>query len=134
MFQTPPMQIQTSITPFLLVANAAEAVLFYEAAFGAVQRERHELPGNKLIAKLAVDNSEFWVADEEPDYGNFAPAKFGGSPVRMILVTAAPELVFEAALQKGAQPLCAVRVEHSWKIGRLLDPSGHLWEIGHPLP
>ena len=128
------MPIQTSITPFLLVANATEAVLFYLAAFGATVSERHDLPDGKLIAKLTVDTGEFWVADEEPAYGNFGPAKFGGSPVRMILVTADPEQVFEAAMQNGAQSLCAVRNEHAWKIGRLLDPSGHLWEIGHPLP
>lgn len=127
------MSIHTSITPFLLVANAAEAVRFYQSAFAAVIRERHDLPDGKLIAKLAVDGSEFWVADEEPAYGNFGPAKYGGSPIRMILVTATPETVFDTALQHGAQTLCEVRVEHAWKIGRLLDPSGHLWEIGHPL-
>ena len=57
----------------------------------------------------------------------------GGGPIRMILTVANPEQIFAQALAAGATEIFPVGVEHGWKLGRLVDPFGLHWEIGHPV-
>lgn len=123
---------QLQIVPFLTVHNASEAVDFYVKALGATELVKYANEG-KTTAKLNIGNSIFWVGDEEQEYGNYSPTTIGGSPVRMILTTPDPDTIFDNALSSGAQQICPVTVEESWKIGKLRDPYGHIWEIGCPL-
>ena len=51
----------------------------------------------------------------------------------MILTVADPDLLFARALEAGASLVYPVGEQHGWKLGRLVDPFGHHWEIGHPL-
>jgi PhnB protein len=51
----------------------------------------------------------------------------------MILTTAAPDALFDQALKAGATQIFPVGEEHGWRLGRLVDPFGLHWEIGHPL-
>jgi PhnB protein len=57
----------------------------------------------------------------------------GGSSVRIILTVADPDSMFSRALAAGASPVYPVSEEHDWRIGRVVDPFGHHWEIGRPL-
>lgn len=126
-------RVTTSVFPFLTVNNGAKAVEFYATAFGAIVPERYDLPDGKVMARLEINGAVFWTGDEEAEFGNHSPLKFGGSPVRIILTIDDPETVFAKALSAGATPICPVTIEESWKIGKLQDPFGHIWEIGHPL-
>ena len=122
-----------TITPFLTVENAANALEFYTAAFGARVLERHDMPGGKITARIAIGGAEVFVGDEEPEFENFSPSTIGGSPVRIVLTVDDPDAMFTRALEAGATQICPVTTEESWRIGKLADPFGHIWEIGHPL-
>ena len=123
----------TTITPFLVVPSGATAVEFYKTAFGAHELVRYDTPDGRLIARIAIDGAELWLGDEEPEFNNFSPNTIGGSGVRIVLTVNDPDTIFTRAVQAGATQLCPVTTEESWRIGKLMDPFGHIWEIGHPL-
>lgn len=123
----------TTITPFLVVGSGVKAVEFYITAFDAHEFVRYDSPTGKLTSGMTIAGAEFWVGDEEPEFGNLSPTTIGGSAVRIVLIVSDPETVFSRAINAGATQICPVTTEESWKIGKLKDPFGHIWEIGHPL-
>jgi len=127
-----PVAITTTIAPWLSVRESARAVEFYKSAFGATEMFRME-DGGSVVARLAVQGAEFWLSDESPAHGNFSPQTLGGGSVRLILTVADPDAVFARALAAGATQVYAVAEEHGWRLGRVVDPFGHHWEIGRPL-
>jgi len=129
---TPAVPFSSSIAPWLTVMNSAEAVEFYKAAFGALEVFRLG-PSESTIARLSVGGAEFWVGDESPKHFNFSPESLGGSSVRIIFTVADPDAVFAQAIKAGASQVYRVHDEHGWRLGRVVDPYGHHWEIGRPL-
>lgn len=123
----------TTITPFLTVRNAAKALEFYINAFNAQVLEQHDLPNKKLTAKISVDGADLFFGDEEPEFDNVSPTAIGASPVRIILIVDDPDTVFAKALKAGAIQICPVTTEETWRIGKLKDPFGHIWEVGKEL-
>ncbi|MGB6546100.1 MAG: VOC family protein [Candidatus Acidiferrales bacterium] len=121
-----------TIAPWLSVRESLKAVEFYKSAFGAIEVYRHEGRGG-VVARLSVDGSEFWVSDESPDHRNFSPETLGGCSVRLILTVADPDAAVARAIKSGATEVWPVSEGHGWRIGRVADPYGHHWEIGHPL-
>jgi len=125
---------RTSIAPLLSVRNGAKAVEFYKAAFGARELMRVDDESGAVVARLAVDDAEFWVADESPQHFNFSPETLNGSSVRLILIVDDPDAVFERALAAGGSVVWPVEDQrYGWRVGRIADPFGHHWEIGKPL-
>ena len=122
-----------SIAPMLSVRGGAQAVKFYQAAFGASEVFRIEAPDGSVVARLAVEGAEFWVADESPEHENFSPPSLGGGTVRMILTVPDPDAMFAQAIAAGARQVVAVQDNYGWRLGRVVDPFGHHWEIGRPL-
>lgn len=123
----------TSIKPFLSVNNCVEAIDFYTAAFAATEQNRWQIADGKFSSVLQIEGAEFYVADEEPQYGNFAPTASSNISVRIILNTKNADHFFEKAIQCGAMAICPMTTEDSWRIGKLKDPFGHVWEIGYEL-
>ena len=121
------------ITPFLIVQNATKALDFYKAAFGAEVLDKYDLSDGKVTSKIGIEGAELFVGEEEPEFANFSPTTIGGSAVRIILTVDDPDAVFTRAVETGATQICPVTTEESWRIGKLKDPFGHIWEIGHPL-
>jgi PhnB protein len=117
----------------LAVRNGARAVEFYKTAFGAVQVFHQEDPGGSVVSRLSIDGAEFWLSDESPEHGNFSPDTLGGGTVRMILTVPDPDAVFARAVAAGAREVSAVTEAYEWRLGRVVDPFGHHWEIGRPL-
>jgi PhnB protein len=124
---------KTAIAPMLSVRNGAQAVEFYKAALGAVERFRVDAPDGSVVARLAVDGAEFWVADESPEHQNFSPETLGGGAVRMIMIVDDPDAVCARAVATGAKEVWAVDERYGWRLGRIVDPFGHHWEIGKEL-
>ena len=122
----------TTLAPWLHVRSSAAAVEFYKSAFGAAERYRLE-GGGGVVSRLAIGNSEFWVSDESPEHGNFSPETLNGSTLRMILIVADPDSAVEQACSVGAKIVCPVSEGHGWRVGRIVDPFGHHWEIGRPI-
>lgn len=125
--------LANSIAPWISVRNSAKAVEFYQSAFGAAEVYRLDGPGGSVVARLSVGGAEFWLSDESPEHGNFSPQSLGGSTVRLIFTVADPHAMFARALAAGATSVYNVGEEHGWRIGRVVDPFGHHWEIGCPL-
>jgi PhnB protein len=124
---------KTSIAPMLSVRRGAQAIEFYKAAFGADVRYRIDSEQGEVVARLAVDGAEFWVADESPEHANFSPETLNGGTVRMVLIVNDPDTAFARAIAAGAREVWPVKNEHGWRLGRLVDPYGHHWEIGKPM-
>jgi PhnB protein len=122
----------TSIQPELWVENPREAVAFYEAAFGAVVLHRVG-DGDDIVAQLGVGKAGFWVAGTSAEMGRLSPQAVGGATSRTLLVTDDPDDVVRRAVAAGATLTSAVADEHGWRLGRIVDPFGHEWEIGVPL-
>lgn len=125
--------LQPTITPFLVVMGGKSAVEFYVTAFGASELVRYDRPDGKLTSKMVIGGAEFWVGDEEPEFNHFSPFSFGGSAVRIVLTTGTPDEIYLNALKAGATQICPVTTEEFWRIGKLEDPFGHIWEIGLPV-
>jgi len=117
----------------LSVRRGAAAVEFYKTAFGARELFRIEAESGEVVVQLQAGDARFWVADESPEHLNFSPESLGGSTTRLVLVVDDPAAVFARAIAAGATQVWPVRDEHGWRIGRLVDPFGHHWEIGKPL-
>jgi PhnB protein len=118
-----------SIVPWLNVRQSAQAVQFYQSAFGAVEVYRFDGPEGSVVARLSVHGAEFWVADESAEHQNFSPESLNGSSVRIIFTVPDPDAVFARAIAAGCREVYPVNEEHGWRIGRVVDPYGHHWEI-----
>ena len=122
----------TSIQPELWVERASQAVTFYAGAFGA--RVLHQVgQGDDIVVQLAVGEAAFWVAAAGPDRGRLSPRAIGGATSRTLLVTDDPDAVLRRAVGAGATQTSPAREEHGWRLGRIIDPFGHEWEIGKPI-
>jgi PhnB protein len=124
--------MKTNITATLSVRRGSAAIDFYKAAFGAIELHRVDAPDGSVVAQLSVDGAEFWVSDESPPDLNFSPESLGGCSVRMLLVVDDPDRVCERAVAAGATQVVPVEDEHGWRLGRILDPFGHHWEVARP--
>jgi PhnB protein len=123
----------TTVKPFLTVSNCEKAVNFYMTAFGAIETKRFELPDQKISSVLEIEKAEFYVADEEPHNGNLSPNLKSSNSIRIILQTKNADELFEKAINLGATEICPMTTEEDWRIGKLKDPFGHIWEIGYTL-
>jgi PhnB protein len=118
----------------LSVRNGTSAIEFYKAAFGATELFRIGDESGAVVARMSVEEAEFWIADESPEHLNFSPESLGGGSVRMVMIVNDPDSAFERAVGAGATVVSPVYDQpYGWRVGRIVDPFGHHWEIGKPL-
>lgn len=122
----------TSIQPELWVDRGAQAIAFYQAAFGAAVLHRVG-DGEDIVAQLAIGDAAFWVATAGSAGPRLNPKAIGGATGRTLLVVDDPDAVFRHAVAAGAIASAQPGDEHGWRVARITDPSGHQWEIGRPL-
>jgi PhnB protein len=126
--------MKTNIKPVLSVRNGSAAVEFYKKAFGAVEIMRVSSPDGEIVAELTIDGAPFFLADESPEHGNFSPESVSGNSVRLSLNVIDPDAVFALAISSGAREIYPVAdQDYGYRLGRLVDPFGHHWEIGRPI-
>ncbi len=119
-----------TITPHLIVKDAAKAIEFYKKAFGATERGRHLGPGGGIIhAEMQLGNSRFMLNDEFPEFGAFGPTD-GKSPVTIHVFVEDVDKVYNQAVAAGATATMPV-MDMFWgdRYGKLTDPFGHNWSI-----
>jgi len=121
---------KTQISPMLSVRRGASAIDFYVAAFSAKVLYRLDGDDGTIVARFSVDGAEFWIADESPENANFSPETLQGATTRMILTVDDPDAMVTQALNAGARLVWPVAEQHGWRVGRVVDPYGHHWEIG----
>jgi PhnB protein len=122
----------TSIQPELWVDAPNQAIEFYEAAFGATVLHRVG-DGDDVVAQLGVGEAAFWVAGTSATMKRASPRAIDGATSRTLLEVDDPDDVARKAIAAGAEELSPTQDEHGWRIGRIVDPFGHEWEIGRPL-
>jgi len=119
----------------LSVRRGREAIEFYQQAFGAVEDYRvggtDEHPA--VVSQLSVGAATFWVADESPEHLNFSPDSLGGGTTKLLLIVDDPDAAIDRAVAAGATLVRPAADEHGWRLGRVVDPFGHHWEVGKPL-
>jgi PhnB protein len=101
-------EFRNAITPVLTVRRAAEAVVFYEAAFGAREIVRDTQPDGKVVAEMAVGDAHFRIADESPEWNNLSPQSLNGTSVRINLFVQDPDGVARRAIANGASEVSPV--------------------------
>ena len=122
----------TSIQPELWVDSPHKALKFYEAAVGATVL--HQVgEGDDIVAQLGLSEAAFWGAPASSTMKRLSPRAIDGATSRTLLVVEDPDSVVRQALAAGATERSPVRDEHGWRLGRIIDPFGHEWEIGAPL-
>ncbi len=130
---TPIPEGYHTITPSLMVREAARAIDFYKKAFGAKELSRMHGPDGKTImhAELEIGDSRLFLSDEFPDMGGRSPEALGGTPVGIHLYVEDVDVVFKRAVDAGAQVRMPVG-DMFWgdRYGKLADPFGHEWGIG----
>jgi PhnB protein len=120
-----------SVTPYLTLRNASQAIEFYKRAFGAQERFSMPGPDGKVAhAEIMIGNSILMLGEECPQMGNQSPEALQGSPVGMAVYVENVDDVFNRAVKAGA----TVKEEVSDKFwgdraGSLTDPFGHKWTI-----
>ena len=120
-----------SITPYLIIKGAGEAIDFYKKAFGATELFRFPAPDGKVgHAEIKIGDSPIMLADEYPDMGYKGPQSLGGSPVSLMIYVEDVDSVFNRAVDAGATVKEAVTDKfYGDRIGSLVDPFGHVWHV-----
>ena len=117
-----------SVTPYLVVRGAAQALDFYARAFGAVEVLRLPMGGLIGDAEIRIGDSIVMLADEMEGYAG--PQTIGGSPVSLMIYTKDVDAMFDRAVAAGATVRRPVADQfYGDRTGVLVDPYGHVWSI-----
>jgi PhnB protein len=120
-----------SVTPYLAVDGAADAIAFYQQAFGATEVMRMPGAGGKIgHAEIEIDGSRIMLADEYPDMNFRSPKSFGGSAVHIHLYVEDVDAMVKQAVSAGGKVLRPVADQfYGDRTGSLEDPFGHVWHV-----
>jgi PhnB protein len=122
-----------SVTPYLIVKGAAQAIDYYKKVFGATEIMRMPGPDGKIgHAELKIGNSNIMLADENPSMGagHTSPATVGGSSVSLYVYLPNVDDVVKRATTEGAKLLKPVEDQfYGDRSGFIQDPFGHLWGV-----
>ena len=120
-----------SITPYLIVKGAADAIEFYKKAFGATELMRMAQPNGKIgHAEIKIGNSPIMLADEYPEMGFVGPQTLSGSGVGIVLYVDDVDAVAKQVIAAGATVMRPVVDQfYGDRSGMFKDPFGHVWTI-----
>jgi len=120
-----------TLTPYLIIKNAANAIEFYKKAFGATELMRMAGPEGKVMhAEIKIGNSPIMISDECPEMDARSPQSLGGSPVSLLLYVEDVDPFFNRAISAGAKPVRPVKDQfYGDRSGSLSDPYGHVWHV-----
>lgn len=122
-----------SLTSYISVKGAGEAIEFYKKAFNASEIGRISMPDGSIAhAELQIGDSRIMLAEENVQWGNLSPQTLGGSPVTLCLYVEDVDAVFTKALQAGAKITGEMEVKDQFygdRTGSLTDPFGHKWSV-----
>lgn len=120
-----------TVTPYLVVADAARAIEFYREAFGATELFRMARPDGKIgHAEIRIGDSPVMLADEHPEIGAMSPQSLGGTPISMLLYVEDSDAVTNRAIAAGAKVLRPLQNQfYGDRSAVIEDPFGHKWNI-----
>jgi uncharacterized glyoxalase superfamily protein PhnB len=121
----------TTITPYLVVDGAAEAIAWYQRALGAEERFRMPGPDGRVMhAEIKVGNSVVMLGDSNVKTGCKGPKVYGGSPVSFYTYVGDVDAAFARAIKAGGKQTMPV-TDMFWgdRMGAFEDPFGHAWTL-----
>ena len=118
-----------SLTPYIAVKGAANAIAFYKKVFGAKEEFRLEDQDKRIgHAELSIGDGRLMLSDEYPDFGALAPPSIGGTPVKLHLYVEDVDATMKKAESAGATVLRPAQDQfHGDRSGMIADPFGHQW-------
>lgn len=120
-----------TITPYLIVSHASQAIEFYKRVLGAVEVMRMDTPDGKIShAELKIGDSKIMLADEYPQMNAYGPEKYQGSPVGIHIYVPDVDTTVNEAINAGAT-LSHEVVDQFYgdRSGSFTDPFGHTWYV-----
>ncbi len=120
-----------SVTPYLIISGATEAIEYYKKAFGATELMRMPAPGGKIgHAEIKIGDSPIMLADEFSEMGYKSPQSLGGSPVSIMIYVEDVDTMFTQAIAAGGKEQRPVKDQfYGDRMGTLQDPFGHVWHV-----
>jgi PhnB protein len=120
-----------SVTPYLIIKDAARALEFYKKAFGATERLRMCGPDGKIAhAEIEIGGSAIMLGEESPQSGCKGPQMLGGSPVGLCVYVPNVDAIAKQAVAAGATEVRPVQDQfYGDRSGTFHDPFGHVWTI-----
>jgi len=119
------------VIPMLVCRDAASEIDFCKCAFGALELSRRNAPdGSAVHATLSIGGAMIMVHGEFPHLASRAPAPDGSSPVVIYVYVEDTDTVIDRAVAAGARILLPA-TDQFWgdRVGRIIDPSGHVWNV-----
>jgi PhnB protein len=120
-----------TVTPYLAVDDAADAIEYYRKAFGAKERVRMDAPGGKIgHAELEIGDSLVMLSDPFPQATTRSPKELGGTSASIFMYVEDVDAVVKQAVDAGATVTMEI-ADQFWgdRFGSVTDPFGHLWSI-----
>lgn len=121
-----------TITPYIAVIGAADAIKFYEKAFGAEEILRMPGPDGKSVmhAEIRIGDSVLFLGEEFPNAGNRSPKSLGGVTASIHLYVSDVDAAFKRAIAAGCEEITPVS-DMFWgdRFGKVRDPYGQEWSI-----
>ena len=121
-----------SLTPYLIVRGAADALAFYAKAFGAKTTLNMTMPdGSVMHAEIKIGDSMLMLSEENPSWGSKSPLLLGGSAAHVMIYTKDVDALVARAIAAGCTAEMPVMTMF-WgdRYGKVKDPFGHQWSIG----
>ena len=120
-----------SVTPYLIISGAGDAIDFYKKAFGATELFRMPAPEGKIgHAEIKIGDSPIMLADESPEMGYKSATTLSGSPVSLMIYVEDVDKVYNQAIAAGGTEVKGVQDQfYGDRSGTLKDPYGHVWHI-----
>ena len=120
----------TTVIPYLIIKNAADAIDFYKKAFGAKEAYARitDSTGRVGHAEIRIGESTLMLADEHPEIGAVSPQTLGGSPMSFFVsVPDADTIVNRAAAAGGRITRPIEDTFYGHRSGEITDPFGYRW-------
>lgn len=120
-----------SLTPHLVCGGAADAIAFYQRAFGAVELSRLPGPDGRVMhASVRIGDSVLMLNDEWPEMGAVGPTKLGGTAVTIHLYVTDVDAAVAQAAAAGAK-VTMPPADMFWgdRYAQIEDPFGHKWSL-----
>jgi PhnB protein len=120
-----------TVTPYLIVENAAKAIEFYRKAFKAKVTAKMDRPDGKIAhSELKIGDSKIMLADECPEFGARSPKAFGGAAITLHLYVKNVDKTIALATAAGAKLLRPVEdMFYGDRCAFLEDQYGHKWHV-----
>ena len=120
-----------TVTPYLSIKGASEAIAFYKKVFGAEELVRMPMPDGRVgHAELQIGDSRIMLADDCSEANAKSPSALKGTTFAFAMYVEDADAAFKRAVDAGAKVVRPVADQfYGDRSGVVEDPFGHIWTI-----